>query len=173
MDNQENNQINNTQADIPNAPDQGVNQAPENHPMGVPTENPVADSKSSQSAENVNSTPPPPADSAPAVSDPPPPKSDSKLLFFIIGAGLVLVIILLLIMFSGSLNKSNIPVVPTPQAQQIVTPTPAEQGQEIPQNPITSQQDVTNTLGDLDKVNPDTVGKDLSQNDQDASTFSQ
>jgi len=110
-----------------------------------------------------------PAPSASPTSSPP-AKKTSKLKLLIVGAVLVIVIILLAMIFSGMLNKSANPV-PTPQAQQIITPMPSEEG--VSQTPITNQQDVANTLGELDKANPDTVGADLSQNDQDASTFSQ
>ena len=162
MDNQENNQIN-TQTSAPAGTGQGASQTAGNSPVGVPT----------ASAPPVG---PPPAGNLDQASNEKldgslPPKKNNKLVFLIIGGVLALIVILLLIVFSGTLNKSANPV-PTPQAQQIITPTPGDQG-AASQTPITNQQDVANALGELDKANPDTVGADLNQNDQDASTFSQ
>ena len=95
-------------------------------------------------------------------------KKTDKLMFLIVGAVLILVLILLAMIFSGALNKSNRPAVPTPQAQQIITPTPSDQG-----GPITNQQDVANALQQMDNANPDAVGADLDLNSADASSFSQ
>ena len=164
MDNQENNQINNTQTSAPIGTDQGANQVPGNRPIGVPAASmPPADPP----AGNLGKTSEKKSDGSP------PAKKDNKLMFLIIGAVLLVVLTLILIVFSKTLNKSNKPVVPTPQAQQIITPTPSDQEGMASQTPITNQQDVVNTLGELDKANPDTVGTDLGQNDQDASSFSQ
>src|SRR3989344_2562858 len=149
MDNQDNN-ISNTQTSAPAGADQGVNQAPGSSPVGTPTAGPQV---GSPPTENVNPAPP--------------AKKTGKLMFLIVGAVLIIVIILLVMIFSGTLNKSAKPAVPTPQAQQIITPALSDQ--EVSETPITNQQDVANTLGELDKANPDTVGADLGQNDQDAS----
>lgn len=119
----------------------------------------------------------PQADNSASADDPKEsksPKSDNKLMFLIIGAVLVLAIILIVIIFSRTLGKSNKPAVPTPQAQQIITPTPSDQNQEIvSKQPITSQQDVLNALQQVENSNPDAVGADLDKNTADASQFSQ
>ena len=167
MDSQENNQIN-TQTSAPAGTGQDASQAAGSSPVGTPT---------------------PPASSVPPPANPPPAgnldqasgekldgslpaKKDKKLAFLIIGLVLALIIMFIAVIFSGTLNKSNEPVIPTPQAQQIITPTPSDQ-EATSQTPITNQQDAANALGELDKANPDTVGADLSQNDQDVSSFSQ
>lgn len=108
-----------------------------------------------------------PVESQPAVH------TKNKLLVYSAGAAVVFVMILATVFLSGFLGNSNKKENIVQQSQPTTSPAQLQGEQQVSQEPITNQQGVINTLGDLDKVNPDAVSKDISQNDQDASTFSQ
>ncbi|MBI2031920.1 MAG: hypothetical protein HYT08_04880 [Candidatus Levybacteria bacterium] len=177
MDNQENN-LNNTPGAAQPVNDQGESQTSENHPMGVPVGNsepigeaPPVTAQAPADPPSVNPSDPPAVspNQVDQGSNDQAPVRDNKLLLLIIGAVAVLIIFILIIMISGSSNKTNNQPVPTPQAQ-VVSPTPEDQG-IVSEQPISSQQDVENALKEVDKTDPDAVGADLSQNDQDAASF--
>ena len=112
-----------------------------------------------------------PVESQPAINTP--PKSDNKLLLYLGGAAMVLVLILAAVFISGFLGNSNKKEDIVQQPQPTTAPARLQEEQGVSQRPITSQQDVTNALQQVDNSNPDTIGADLNKNTEDASSFSQ